>query len=132
MYGSATSGLFSATLQIICLSIGKDPIATALIYFLGGTGVILITAICAYISKHSARFRYHLGDTIADTQRTTQTLVQMWHTAKKIWPNVILMIVGVFTAGMCHPNITTLIVSENYGHGNPWNGELTLQKYFGI
>lgn len=122
LYGAGTAGLFNATLQIICLYIGKDPTTTALIYFLGGTSVILITAICVYFSKYSQRFIYYLGDTVAHTQKKTQTISEMWTTTKKIYPNVILMIVGVFVTGMGHPNITTLVVSENYGQGNPWNG----------
>lgn len=123
MYGSATAGLFSASLQILSLYVGKTPTTTALIYFLGGTSVMLITAICVFISNYSARFRYYVGDVVADTQRKIQSLSDMWTTAKKIYPNVILMFVGVLTNGMGHPNITTLVVSENYGHGYDWNGK---------
>lgn len=124
MYGSATAGLLSATLQIICLAIGKNPKSTALIYFSAGTVVIFITIFCAYLSKYSAMFEFYLGDTAADKARATQTSAQIWNTAKKIWPNLLLLVAGIMFGGMGHPNVTTLVISEYYGHGNPWNGKI--------
>ncbi|VEN46947.1 unnamed protein product [Callosobruchus maculatus] len=57
MYGSGCSSLFSIFLQIISLSIGKDSISSALIFFVCGSAVILTSFLLAVASDHLPFYR---------------------------------------------------------------------------
>lgn len=113
-YGTSVAGIVSGLLQVACLSVGDDHTSVALIYFLCGTALIAVTATMAYFSYYVPRFKYFLGDTVADMQRPTQSLAQMKQVAKKMWPNMIMMVTGMFLGGLSGGNISTMIVSEDY------------------
>lgn len=123
MYGQGCAGLFSGILQVVALSVGTSTTSSALIYFICGTLVLVITLVFGYVSQYSALFRFYLGDTVADKERKTYTYTEMKEVAKKIWPCLFVFYSTMVTMGMGHPNITSLVVSENYGHGYTWNGK---------
>ncbi|KAG5888381.1 hypothetical protein JTB14_031335 [Gonioctena quinquepunctata] len=125
MYGTSSTGVVSAIIQIICLAVGGTPIQAALLYFLTGTSVLIITLILACVSKYLPFFQHYLGDVEADIKRPIYSLVEMKDVAIKIWPLMAIMMVAIGTMCMSHQTITILVVSEGYGHGNQWN-----DKYF--
>nr|CAH7749911.1 unnamed protein product [Callosobruchus chinensis] len=125
LYGQGAQGVFSAVLQIICLAIGNDSTQVAILYFGCGTAVILFTFILAVISERLPFYTYYLGDTTKDTERPVHTFKQMKAAATKTWQPLVVLTVLVIILPSGHPNITSLIVSEYYGHGNLWN-----DKYF--
>lgn len=126
LYGSGSAGIFSSGLQIISLSVGESTASSALIYFICGTLALVATCILVYFSFSSPRFVFYLGDTVADQQRNVHTFAEMKQVARKIWPCMIVFYSFMLTMGMGHPNITSSIVSENYGNGNAWNGNVNL------
>ncbi|VEN56649.1 unnamed protein product [Callosobruchus maculatus] len=125
IYGQGAHGIFSAVLQIICLSIGNNSTQVAFLYFGCGAAVTLFTFILAAISERLPFYTYHMGDTTKDTGRPVHTLEQIKAAASKSWQPVVMLSIMVIFKSSGHPNITSLIVSEYYGHGNLWN-----DKYF--
>lgn len=115
-YGGSVAGILSAILQITFLSTGGDSIFVALIYFSCGTILIAITTFLAYISYRVPRFQHFLGDTVADTERPSQSWSQMKTVAKRMWPNIVMMACQFFFGGLAAPSIATMVVSENYPH----------------
>nr|CAI5831408.1 unnamed protein product [Callosobruchus analis] len=116
LYGQGAQGVFSAVLQIICLAIGNNSTQVAMLYFGCGTAVILFTFILAVISERLPFYTYYLGDTTKDTERPVHTLKQIKAAASKTWqPLAVLAVLMIFLPSG-HPNITSLVVSEYYGH----------------
>ncbi|XP_023022248.2 equilibrative nucleoside transporter 3 isoform X1 [Leptinotarsa decemlineata] len=123
MYGTSSSGIISAVIQIICLAIGETPTESALIYFSTGTFILTVTLILAYVSKNLPFFQYYLGDAVADVKKPVHTLTEMKEVTIRIWPLIGMMFVAIATMCISHSNITNLVVSECYGE-NQWCDKL--------
>lgn len=113
-YATAVAGIISALLQIISLATGGDSSSVALIYFSCGTFLIAVTALFSYVCFHVPRFVYFLGDTVADTEKPTQSWAEFKSVSKQMWPNVVMAITGVLFSGLSGKNVTAMVVSEDY------------------
>lgn len=128
MYGSSMGGLFGSTLQLICLSIGDDPILVAFIYFTSGTVVMILTFALTYLMKYSPVIQLFEKES-EHIENKTHSIREFWEAAKLIWPLLLMVVIPICTMGLAHPNITNLIVSEGYT-GNQEN--LWYDKYFAV
>lgn len=126
--GHGMTGLFSAVLQIIAVTVGKDPTQTALIYFLSGTSVLIIAFSLFYASKNLKLYQYYMNASIEDTQRPPDTWAELKPVMWKMMPVLINMITFMLVVYMFNPNLTTLIKSEYYSSGSAWSSKYI--KYF--
>lgn len=133
--GQALGGIFSALTEIISLSFGTSPMVSAFVYFNIGNIVLLVSIICYILMSNTIYFKYHTIDKLAMTEKsgdqvaliptTTSLKPQFSVVLKKIWLYgfaqwfVYVVTVSVF------PSITVLVTSQNYGHGNKWDGKWT-------
>ncbi|XP_072386985.1 equilibrative nucleoside transporter 3-like isoform X2 [Diabrotica undecimpunctata] len=115
MYGSSISAMFSAVLQIICLSLTPSPTNVALIYFICGTIIMLFTFFLCYIMKYSPVINFYWKDEPTDkTNTSSHTLKEFYEAAYRIWPMLLALVITTATQGIGHANITNLVVSEGY------------------
>ncbi|XP_056641157.1 equilibrative nucleoside transporter 3-like [Diorhabda sublineata] len=128
LYGSSVGGLFGSTLQLICLSIGNDPILIAFIYFSSGTIVMVFTLSLTYFIKYSPVIQLYEKNS-ENVGNKTHSIREFWATAKLMWPLLLMTFISTSITGFAHPNITNLIVSEGYT-GNQEN--LWYDKYFAV
>ncbi|KAJ8947222.1 hypothetical protein NQ318_001508, partial [Aromia moschata] len=127
LYGEGSSELVSAILQIMSLAISPSTETSALIYFVVGTIILGTTLLLIFVSKYSPLMQYHVHSDREDmdTKRPVHTIAEIAATLRQIWPCILLTCVMYLTGVATHPNITTLVVSENAGSGSEWS-----DKYF--
>lgn len=124
MYGSGAAGIFDAVLQIICLAVSNGSSTTAgVIYFGSGAMVFFIALVLAYSTKYSEFYRFYIGNSVADTQKTIYTAKEIWDTTKKTWSCHVIFSFSWLLVIVGHPNVSSLVVSEYYNTGSDWNSK---------
>ncbi|KAJ8917739.1 hypothetical protein NQ315_005189 [Exocentrus adspersus] len=120
LFGEGCAAVFNAILQIITLAVGSSTIASGLIYFILGTSLMGLTFIIFYCSNKNEFYTYFVEHFEGDTTRDMLSFSEIKAVLKLVWPSILIYILYDF-AKLPHTPVTTLIVSENYGNGNPWN-----------
>ncbi|KAJ8917740.1 hypothetical protein NQ315_005190, partial [Exocentrus adspersus] len=120
LFGQGCASVFNAVLQIISLAVAPSTIASALIYFILGTSLMGLTFILFYFSDKNKFYTYFVEHFENDTTRNMLSFSEIKAVLQLIWPSILMYILYDF-ASLPHRPVTTLIVSENYGNGNPWN-----------
>ncbi|KAJ8985315.1 hypothetical protein NQ317_007103, partial [Molorchus minor] len=121
LYGEGSTGIFSAVMQIISLALSPSSTGAALIYFLTGMFTIALTLFLIYVTKFNYFVHYYTSNDEQGTKRPVYKISEIFASLREIWPCVTIMFVIGILMTVTHPNITTLVVSENYGNGDPWS-----------
>lgn len=124
--GHGMTGLFSASLQVVSISIGKNPNQNALIYFCSGTALLIVAAILFYYTKNLKLYNYYMEAAPEDTERAPHTWAQLKPVTVKILPTVVQIVTLMPTLFMFHPNLSVLIKSEYYSDGSPWSSKYNI------
>ncbi|KAG5871752.1 hypothetical protein JTB14_016836 [Gonioctena quinquepunctata] len=125
-YGGSISGVVSAVLQIVCLWIGGSRTQVALIYYLCGTTILVVTLILTYLAEYQPMYQFYISDTSEEhMKKPVPTLSDVKELFKRIWLLILPMLVGAPFMGLGSPSITMLMVSEYYEDGGAWS-----KKYF--
>ncbi|KAG5871754.1 hypothetical protein JTB14_016838 [Gonioctena quinquepunctata] len=125
-YGGSLSGVVSAVLQILCLRIGGSRIQVALIYYLCGTAILVVTLILTYLSEYQPMYQFYISDTSEEhMKKPVPTFSDVKELFKRIWLLILPMLIGAPFMGLGSPSITMLMVSEYYEDGGDWG-----KKYF--
>lgn len=132
MYGQSLGGILSSLLQIFALAVGKDSQSKAMIYFVCGTVVILVTLVLTFLSRFSPCYVYYEGDSTADTDRPTATLKDYKTVLKKIWTVVVIQTNMGIGMAMSFPPIANLVISEYYGQGSEYFGKYCHSSHMNI
>lgn len=122
LFGEGCAAVFNSILQILTLAIGTSTKTSALIYFGIGSGVMSLTLILFFFSKYNDFYMYFVKHFKEDITRDMLSVLELKQVLKTIWP-VLLMFVFYELAKIPHVPVTSLVVSENYGSGNNWNGK---------
>lgn len=122
--GQGFSGVTISLISLITLAIGNDPQQSGLMYFCVGVVLLFITMFLLWYSKFSRTYVYYVGKSLEDTKPGLSSFSEILGSLKNIWPSVVIFNIMVGTLFFVHPTVTTLVTSENYGHGNLWNGKL--------
>lgn len=125
MYGEGFSSLTVSLMSLATLAMGSGPEQYVLIYFNVGILFLVITMLLFWYSKYTKAYRYYAGKTEDVTHRGITSLSEISTVFGNIWPAIAVFGIVVGTLLLLHPSITSLIVSENYGYGNLWNGKYT-------
>lgn len=123
LFGQGIAGIFSSSLQVVCLVIGGKPETSALIYFSTGSSLLLLTIILFFAVKHLDTYKYYVTQNKDDTKRKTRSYGESFLVARQIWPCLVIFMTYVATLAATHPSVTTLVVSEGYATGNAWNSK---------
>ncbi|XP_018565611.1 equilibrative nucleoside transporter 3 isoform X2 [Anoplophora glabripennis] len=125
LFGEGLAGLCSATLQILSLAMGTSTEVSALFYFIAGSSLMVLTLVLFYFSKYNKLFNHYVNSVVEDVNRDVLRLSEIKDLAKQIWAQIVASLLMMLTMSPVTPNITTLVVSENYGSGSEWS-----DKYF--
>lgn len=124
--GQGMTGIFSDILQIIAITVGKDATQTALIYFLSGTSILLVSFFLFYFSDNLKLYKYYMAASEEDLERPPYTWNELKPVLKLMTPTLVnIILTFVPPIFVIHPNLTSLIRSEYYSDGSPWSS-----KYF--
>lgn len=126
LYGQGATALFSAVLQIISLSVGNSSTQVGLIYFGCGTALYIITLIMYIITKYLPMYQHYVNEKQLNV-RAPPKFREMIRIIKKLWALIAIMSTCIISHSLTTPNISSLVVSENYGRGDPWSGKFHLE-----
>lgn len=126
LYGIGYSGVIVAFLNVITLIFGQDPEQSVFIYFNICILFLLITFTLLWYSKFTQVYNYYVEDKVEDNKRNSVRFSEIIKTGKNIWPAIAVFNIVVGTTVSVHPALTSLVISENYGHGNIWYGKYKL------
>ncbi|CAH1971120.1 unnamed protein product [Acanthoscelides obtectus] len=125
LFGEGVAGIFTSSLQVVCLAIGGEPETSALIYFCTGTFLLILTLVIFKVVKYLDIYDYYVTLNKEDTKRKTHSFTEAMKVAREIWPCLVIFMTYVATLAATHPSVTSLVISENAGKGYTWN-----DKYF--
>ena len=126
--GQALGGIFAALAQIAALTLDASSTRSALVYFIVGDFMVILTLISYIILSRTVFFRYHTSEKTGITSNEFRNemirprIVNHRVIFKKILPHAFSAFIVFLITLSVYPGITVLIESENYGKGNPWNG----------
>lgn len=127
LFGEGYSGVIVSLLSLITLTMGHNPEQCGLIYFSAGVTFLIVTIILLWYSKHSRIYIYYMENNSENSSQGTNkrctSFSEIMRIVKNIWPCVVIFDILLGTLYALQPALTALVVSENYGYGNPWNGE---------
>lgn len=123
LYGEGYSGVIVSLTSLLTLIMENDPDQSVMIYFNIGIALLVITIILLFYSKYSQPYVYYVGNHLEDTKRGITSIKEILKTGKNVWPSIVVFNIMVGTLVALHPSLTSLVVSENYGFGNLWNGK---------
>lgn len=123
LYGEGYSGVIVSLMSVGTLGIGNSAEQSVMIYFNVGIALLLLTMILLWYSQYSSAYIYYVGNNLENTGRGLTSFSDIFKMFKKIWPSIIIFNITIGTIFALHPAITSLVVSEYYGHGIPWNGK---------
>lgn len=131
--GQALGGILSALAFILVLAFGAPPNVTALIYFVIGSSLVLLSIICYVIMSRQPFFIYYCEGRdkykiLADTpshSRSVNIGVQLEPNIREVFGKIYVEAVNICilfatTLSVC-PAVTVLMQSESYGKGYAWN-----------
>lgn len=123
LLGEGYSGVIVSLMSLITLVIGSDPEEYVLIYF--GVGIVftLLTITLLWYSENSNVYNYYVSNSLDNAHRGFTSFSDFMAVLKNIWPCIVIFNIMIVTLFSLHPSVTSLIVSENYGHGYVWNGK---------
>ncbi|KAJ8985296.1 hypothetical protein NQ317_007083 [Molorchus minor] len=121
LFGQGCAAIFNEILQIITLAIGTSTTASALLYFICGTTVMVMSLFLFHITKYNACYRYHASSIVEDTKKEMLPLSEARKIFKIVWPGILTMGLMQLTQSPMHHTITSLVVSQNYGSGSAWS-----------
>ncbi|XP_019874503.2 equilibrative nucleoside transporter 3 isoform X1 [Aethina tumida] len=123
--GNSISGVCNSLLQIASMAFGADIKTSALIYFITGT-VIVVVSTAIYLTVQHLNFYKHFMGNFGDENvenRQSESFRGMWRTFKETWAaNAVFLLITL--TGLVNPTITALVVSEDES-GSDW-----ATKYF--
>ncbi|XP_017470401.1 PREDICTED: equilibrative nucleoside transporter 1 isoform X1 [Rhagoletis zephyria] len=131
--GQALGGILSALAFVLVLAFGAPPNVTALIYFIIGSALVLLSIICFVIMSRQPFFIYYFegGDKykiladIPSHSRSADIVVQSEPNVKEVFAKIFIEAVNICllfaTTLSIYPSVTVLMQSENYGRGHAWN-----------
>ncbi|CAG9856720.1 unnamed protein product [Phyllotreta striolata] len=112
LVGQGVGGIFSSALQVIALAAGTSSQASAMVYFVVGT-LILVLTIVLYHSVHYQDFYKEILETnTEDTKRDLISVADVTDISAKIWSSLVIVISGALAYVPTHPAIAVLVVSE--------------------
>lgn len=123
LFGQGCAAVFNSILQITTLAIGTSTTISALIYFGLGSLIMGFTLVLFYFSRYNGFYKYFVEHAEEDLVRDMLSLSRFRYILKIIWM-ILLMYVLFDVAKIPQVPVTSLVVSENYGNGNDWNGKL--------
>jgi equilibrative nucleoside transporter 1/2/3 len=118
LMGSALARVFTASLQILSLSLQMSVQDSALVYFGIGIFVIAFTLVLLVSTGRNKFYVYYMGK-IKDDPKEKISFRETIRLGKKIWSSVVMMGLNLLTTDACP---TALVVSEGEGNG-PWNDQ---------
>jgi hypothetical protein len=121
--GSALARVFTASLQILSLSLQMSVQDSALVYFGIGIFVIAFTLVLLVSTGRNKFYVYYMSK-IKDDPKEKISFRETIRLGKKIWSSVVMMGLNLLTTDACP---TALVVSEGEGNG-PWNGKHLLLR----
>lgn len=122
LFGQGCAAVFNSLLQIVTLAIGTSTTVSANIYFGMGSTIMGLTLVLFHFSKYNRFYRYFMEHAEEDLLRDMLSFSECRDILKIIW-SVVFMYVFFELAKIPHVPVTSLVVSENYGNGNKWNGK---------
>lgn len=139
--GQALGGIFAALCEIISLTFGVSTKTTALVYFMIGNFVLLISLICYVVMSRTLYFKYHTehkrirrksiqeasGGLVGSSSSGGVNSIgdpSFKSVLSKIWLYGFSEWLVFVTTLSIYPAVTVLINSQNKGSGHPWNGKL--------
>ncbi|KAJ8948583.1 hypothetical protein NQ318_007587 [Aromia moschata] len=125
LLGQGFAAIFNSILQIATLAIGTSTIASALLYFICGTLVMVVSLVLYYFTKFNSCYNYHAKSIVENTKRDLLPFSEVKDMLKVVWPSIVTMGLLQMTQSPAHHAITSLVVPEHYGDGSEWN-----DKYF--
>lgn len=124
LIGQGVGGIFSSALQVLSLAIGTSSEASALIYFMLGSLLTSVTLALFYLSKNMTYYQYHIDNSVEDTKRDIIKVPELIDVSSKVWSSLVIVTASALAFVPTHPSIASLVVSEDYGKGNSWNGKI--------
>jgi solute carrier family 29 (equilibrative nucleoside transporter), member 1/2/3 len=144
MSGQALGGVVTAVAEILSLSFASLPTISAFIFFLVGTGMLVMSLILYVSVSKTLFFKFHVnqshvkatnhvainGDVAESSPVTTTTLANInrhymqpdWKKiCSKIWIHGFSVWLVFVTTLSVYPAITVLITSVNKGNHSTWN-----------
>lgn len=127
--GLALGSVLTAIIEIITITFASDPLQSALIFFLIGNILLVISIVVYIIMARTAFFRYYTAEDSMQSQPCDirlqrhsparepsyrEVIGKMWLYGFTVW-----LVFTVTTS--IYPSITVLINSEGRGNNNPWN-----------
>lgn len=145
--GQALGGVFTAGAEVISITFATDPTISAFVYFLVGTGMLVLSLILYIMVSRTLFFKFHVNqshvkpnvsisadmDPLSSPAITATTLSSVnrnylqpdWRKIfGKVWVYGFSVMIVFVTTLSVYPAITVLIKSENAGHHHKWNGEV--------
>lgn len=121
--GEGYSGVIVSTISLITVAIGNDPEQSVKIYFSVGILLLAVTFFLLWKSRYTSMYSCYMDNQLQNSKCEKASFSEILRIAKNIWPSIIIFEIMVTAVMTLHPGLTALVVSENYGHGNLWNGE---------
>ncbi|XP_053694525.1 equilibrative nucleoside transporter 1 [Sabethes cyaneus] len=127
--GQALGGIFTASVDIIALSFGAAPTATAFVFFIIGTLVLLLSLILYLIMSKTLFFKYYTS-----SQTLMRSSLDVDEMSRELLPRHSPTFIGVLrkvwlfgfsewlvfvTTLSIYPAVTILVGSQNQSH--PWS-----------
>lgn len=124
LIGEGFGAISSSILQNISLALGTSTQVSALIYFVTGSALMTLTLALFYLSKYNKLYNYYAHRTQENVAKDVMKFSEAMAVAKQIWSPIVGYILMILTTGPIIPNVTSLVVSENYGSGSEWSGKV--------
>lgn len=124
LYGEGYSGVIVSVINVGTIAIGNNNEESVLIYFTVGIVLLLCTMFLLGCSQYSRTYNYYTRNNFENTKRNMTSFSEIVMIGKKIWPSMVAFNITIGTIFALHPSITSLVVSESYGHGDVWNGKI--------
>lgn len=127
--GQALGGIFASVCEIVSLSLGVDATLSALVYFIIGVAVLILSIIAYIALTRTVFFKYHVLSVDEAEENYPKPSISLKGIMKKIWPYAFAEgFVFVATLSV-YPGVTVLVDSEYKGNGKPWNGKTLYSKF---
>lgn len=122
LMGEGGSGVFSALLRLVSIVTTPSTIAGALLYFITGSVLMVITSTAFYFATKTPFFKYYTRHAKEERKQKIRNLGDFKAVLKIQWPLILLSFLPMIFPTS---SFTTLVVSEFNGTYNIWGS-----KYF--
>lgn len=139
--GQALGGIFASLAEIVSLTFGASPIASALVYFTIGNAVLVLSTVCYVFAARTGFFRYYTVERLALVKAASVVALptggghvvvqappgpQFGDVLRKMWVYGFAEWLTFAVTLSVYPSVTVLVRSQSNGNGHPWNGECQL------